>query len=194
MYHAVQPGGKMHRRRKPDSGVLLDRCLAAFVEAGTLDLSLDQLARKVGSSKRMLVHYFGGRQNIEEQAITRLENRLRGQFVPEAFPPGATAQAVVSALWDRTTAPQSRGVLLLVMDLSKRAWSGSRRSKVFYQEQQRLWIELLIRFLPDRTTVEEVLQTFQGAVLAFLITGDREPGRRALMRILENQEKVRSCA
>jgi AcrR family transcriptional regulator len=184
----------MRRHKKPDVEVLLDRCLAAFVQAGTLDLSLDQLARKAGNSKRMLVHYFGGRENIEEQAITRLENRLRAQFVPEAFPPGATAQAVVSALWDRTTAPQSRGVLLLVMDLSKRAWSGSKRAKVFYKEQQRLWIELLMRFLPDRAAVEEVLQTFQGAVLAFLVTGDRKPGRRALMRILENQEKVRSRA
>ena len=184
----------MRRRKKPDLDALLDRCLAAFVKAGTLDVSLDQLARKAGSSKRMLVHYFGGRQNIEEQAITRLENRLRTQFVPEAFPPGATAQAVVSALWDRTTAPQSRGVLLLVMDLSKRAWSGSKRAKQFYAEQQRLWIKLLMRFLPDRPTAEEVLQTFQGAVLAFLVTGDREPGRRAVMRILENQEKVRSRA
>lgn len=196
MYHTVQTEarGKMRRRKKPDLDVLLDRCLAAFVEAGTLDLSLDQLARKAGSSKRMLVHYFGGRQSIEEQAITRLENRLRAQFVPEAFPPGATAQAVVSALWDRTTAPQSKGILLLVMDLSKRAWSGSKRARLFYAEQQKLWVELLMRYLPDRPTVEEVLQTFQGAVLAFLVTGHREPGRRAVMRILENQEKVRSRA
>jgi len=184
----------MRRRKKPDLGVLLDRCLAAFVEAGTLDLSLDQLARKAGSSKRMLVHYFGGREKIEQQAITRLENRLRAQFTPEAFPQGATVQAVVSALWDRTTAPESRGVLLLVMDLSKRAWSGSKRAKLFYAEQQRLWVELLMKYLPDRPTVEEVLQTFQGAVLAFLVTRDREPGRRALMRILENQKKVRSRA
>ena len=184
----------MRRRKKPDLGVLLDRCLAAFVEAGTLDLSLDQLARRAGSSKRMLVHYFGGRENIEKQAITRLENRLRAQFVPEAFPPKATGQAVVSALWERTTAPQSRGVLLLVMDLSHRAWSGSKRAKLFYAAQQRLWIELLMRYLPDRATVEEVLQVFQGAVLAFLVTGDPEPGKRALMRILENQEKARKRA
>jgi AcrR family transcriptional regulator len=179
----------MRRRKKPDLTLLLDRCLAAFVQAGTLDVSLDQLARKAGSNKRMLVHYFGGRENIEEQAITRLESQLRAQFVPEAFPPGATAQAVVSALWDRTTAPQSRGVLLLVMDLSRRAWSGSKRARLFYAEQQGLWIELLMRFLPNRPAVEEVLQTFQGAVLAFLVTGDREPGRRALMRILENQKQ-----
>jgi AcrR family transcriptional regulator len=184
----------MRRRKKPDLSVLLDRCLAAFVQAGTLDLSLDQLARKVGSSKRMLVHYFGGRENIEEQAITRLENRLRAQFAPEAFPPAATAQAIVSALWDCTTDPQSKGVLLLVMDLSKRAWSGSKRARLFYAEQQRLWIELLMRYLPDRSTVEAVLQAFQGAVLAFLVTGDREPGRWAMMRILENQEKMRSRA
>jgi AcrR family transcriptional regulator len=184
----------MRRRKKPDLGVLLDRCLEAFVQAGTLDLSLDQLARKAGSSKRMLVHYFGGREKIEEQAITRLESRLRAQFVPETFPPGATVQAVVSALWDRTIAPQSRGVLLLVMDLSKRAWSGSKRARLFYAEQQRLWIELLMRYLPDRPTVEEVLQAFQGAVLAFLVTGDPKPGRRALMRILENHENLRPRA
>ena len=102
-------------------------------------------------------------------------------------------QEVVGALWDRATAPQSRGVLLLVMDLSKRARSGSKRAKLFYAEQQRLWIDLLMRYLPDRPTVEEVLETFQGAVLA-LVTGDCEPGKRALMRILENQEKVRSRA
>ena len=173
----------MRRRNKPDLGVLLDRCLAAFVEAGTLDVSLDQLARKTGSSKRMLVHYFGGRENIEEQAIARLEDRLRAQFAPEGFPARATPQAVVNALWERATAPASRGVLLLVMDLSRRAWSGSKRAKLFYQGQQRLWIELLTRYSPDRATVEEVLQTFQGAVLAFLVTGDRDPGRRALMRI-----------
>jgi AcrR family transcriptional regulator len=184
----------MRRRKKPDLGALLDRCLAAFVEAGTLDLSLDHLAPKAGSSKRMLVHYFGGRENIEEQAIARLENRLRAQFVPEAFPPGATVQAVVSALWDRTTAPQSRGVLLLVMDLSRRAWSGSKRAKLFYVGQQKLWIDLLMRYLPDRPAVEELLQVFQGAVLAFLVTGDRAPGSRALMRILENQKKVRPPA
>jgi hypothetical protein len=41
-----------------------------------------------------------------------------------------------------------------------------------------------MKFLPDRARVEELLQLFQGAVLAYLITGDREPGRRALARRL----------
>jgi hypothetical protein len=90
----------------------------------------------------------------------------------------------MTALWERTTAPEAKGVLLLVMDLSRRAWSGSARARAFYEEQQRLWVELLLRFLPDRAVVEDVLQTFQGAVLAYLVTGDRERGLRALMGVL----------
>ena len=61
----------MQAKRKPDQDELLERCLAAFVKAGTIDLSLDQLASRVGISKRMLVHYFGGRENIERSGIGR---------------------------------------------------------------------------------------------------------------------------
>src|ERR1700735_4853739 len=166
---------KTQSKKGTGQAELLQRCLAAFVQAGTIDLSLDQLANTVGTSKRMLVHYFGGRENIEEGAMTLLEERLRAQFSPESFSAGTSPKAVLAALWKQTTAPQSRGVLLLVMDVSRRAWNGSARAKAFYAEQQRLWVQLLMNFLPDQNQVEEVLQLFQGAVLAFLITGDPEP-------------------
>jgi AcrR family transcriptional regulator len=173
----------VHSKTRSDATEkLLDRCLTAFVKAGTLDLSLDELAKAVGISKRMLVHYFGGRESIEERAMTRLEETLRAQFAPESFPRSVSPERVVTALWDRTTAPETKGVLLLVMDLSRRAWNGSERAKAFYREQQRLWVQLLLKFLPDQSTVEEVLQLFQGAVLAYLVTGDPEPGRRSLIR------------
>ena len=179
----------MSRFHPPGLNQLLDHCLAAFIAAGTLDLSLDQLARKVGTSKRMLVHYFGSRAHLEEKAMTRLEEKLRAQFSPGQFPRDATLESVVTALWERTTAPQSKGVLLLVMDLSRRAWNGSKRAKAFYGEQQRLWVELLFHFLPDRPAVENVLQVFQGAVLAYLITGDPKPGKRAILSTLATHKQ-----
>jgi AcrR family transcriptional regulator len=172
---------------REDQDKVIERCLGAFVGAGTLDLSLDQLAAQVGVSKRMLIHYFGGREEIEERAMILLEDKLRAQFAPETFPHGVSAKRVVTALWERTTVPEAKGVLLLVMDLSRRAWSGSVRARAFYEEQQRLWVELLLRFLPDRVVVEDVLQTFQGAVLAYLVTGDRERGLRALMGVLRGR-------
>ena len=177
----------MQPKRKPDQGELLERCLAAFVKAGTIDLSLDQLASRVGISKRMLVHYFGGRESIEEGAMALLEERLRAQFSPESFPAAASPKVVLMALWEQTTAPQARGVLLLVMDVSRRAWNGSARAKAFYAEQQRLWVRLLMKFLPEESEVEQLLQLFQGAVLAYLISGDPEPGRRSLAKYLSSK-------
>jgi AcrR family transcriptional regulator len=167
---------------------LVQRCLAAFVAAGTLDLSLDQLATHVGTSKRMLIHYFGSRETLEEKAVTLLEDRLRERFAPGQFPPGTALETVVSALWDSSTAPESRGVLLLIMDVSRRGWNGSDRARAFYAEQQRLWIDMLRQFLPDADAVSELLQLFQGAILAYLVTGDREQGRRALLRMLQRKK------
>jgi AcrR family transcriptional regulator len=176
------------KKPKTNHEQLIDRCLAAFIEAGTLDVSLDQLAIRVRKSKRMLVHYFGGRESIEEKAMNRLEEKLRAQFAPTNFPVATSAETAVMALWDLTTAPQSRGILLLTMDLSRRAWSGSTRAQAFYAEQQRLWVRLLMNFINDQPKVEELLQLFQGAVLAYLVTGNRDPGKRALMGILRNRK------
>jgi AcrR family transcriptional regulator len=174
----------MQRKTRSEIDELTARCLAAFIQAGSLELSLDHLAAQVGVSKRMLIHYFGSRENLEEAAFALLEDRLRTTFRAELFPPGTSLQAAVSALWEQTTAPASRGTLLAVMDATRRAWSGTKRAKAFYAEQQRLWVEMLASFLPDPVAVEELLQLFQGAVLAYLVTGDREMGKRALTRMI----------
>jgi len=185
---------KRQAEKRLGRGELLDLCLKAFLEVGTLDLSLDQLASRVGISKRMLIHYFGGRENIEDGAIARLEDRLREQFAPDKFPPGVSGEKVVMALWERTTASASKPVLLLIMDISRRAWKGSERARAFYDEQQSLWVKLLRNYIPDRRTVEDVLQVFQGATLAYLITGDPEPGRRTLLCIAGGRRRGRGEA
>ena len=183
----------MARKKKPHRNreQLLESCLAAFIRAGTLDLSLDTLAKAVGSSKRMLVHYFGGRDAIEEMAMSLLEDRLRARFSARAFPAGASLQSVVAALWEQTTSADSRGVVLLAMDLTRRSWSGSKRARTFFEEQQRLWSDMLREFLPDPGAVETLLQLFQGAMLVYLVTGDGERGRRALDRFIAAESRVR---
>lgn len=180
----------MQHETESNRNASLQRCLVAYVQAGTMDLSLDQLAKSVGISKRMLVHYFGSRESLEEQAMTLLEDRLRAQFARQNFPTGASLESVLQALWDRSTNPSSKGVLLLVMDLSRRAWNGSARARAFYEKQQRLWEELLLQYLPDPVAVRDILQSFQGAVLRYLITGDPEPGRRMMSRLYTKPKKA----
>jgi len=189
MYHMVHWMRKMPRKKKQTRtrDQLLESCLAAFIRAGTLDLSLDTLAKVVGISKRMLVHYFGGRDAIEEMAMSLLEDRLRARFRASAFPAGASLRSVLSALWQQTTSAESRGVVLLTMDLTRRSWSGSKRARKFFEEQRRLWSDMLREFLPDPTAVETLLQLYQGSMLVYLVTGDRERGRRALERFIATE-------
>jgi AcrR family transcriptional regulator len=182
------PQKKKQRRSRKQ---LLESCLSAFVSAGTLDVSLDQLAERVGISKRMLIHYFGSRDAIEEMAMALLEDRLRSRFRAGAFPAGTPLRSVVAALWEQTTSAQSRGIVLLSMDLTRRSWSGSERGRRFFEEQQRLWNELLREFGADDGTAESILQLFQGAMLVYLVTGDRERGWRALDRLISSESEVR---
>jgi AcrR family transcriptional regulator len=189
MYHMVHwlcNSLAMSRTKNLDSREqLIEACLGAFIQAGTLDLSLDTLAKAAKSSKRMLIHYFGDRDALEQKALSLLEDRLRGRFRAEMFPVGATVRSVTLALWDQVTSPASRGVLLLTMDLTRRSWSGSERARRFFEEQQRLWSEMLTKFLPSAGDVEALLQMFQGSVLVYLVTGDRDRGKRALDRLLQ---------
>ncbi len=180
------------KKKRQNREELLESCLAAFVRAGTLDVSLDNLAKGVGSSKRMLVHYFGSRDAIEEEAMSLLEDRLRARFRASAFPAGTPLRVVVAALWEQTTSAESRGVILLAMDLTRRSWRGSGRARRFFEEQQRLWADMLREFESDDGSVETILQLFQGAMLVFLVTGDRERGWRALNRLISAETRARS--
>jgi AcrR family transcriptional regulator len=182
-YRMMQKRKKRGERKRAETAAPMElaaRALQAFIAAGTIEVSLDRLAAQVGISKRMLVHYFGDRETLEERAMTLLEERLRAQFAPGTFPKGAPARAVVKALWERTTAPQNRNMLRLIMDLSRRAWNGSARARKFYAEQQGLWVVMLLPVFSSERVVEEFLQMFQGTVLVYLVSGDASAGWRAL--------------
>jgi len=73
----------------------------------------------------------------------------------------------------------------VIMDVARRGWSGSERAKAFYSEQQRMWLDLLRSYIADSADAEELLQLFQGAVLVYLVTGDKEKGSRTLNRLLD---------
>ena len=178
---------RRQREKKHIVDQLVGRCMSAFLEAGTLDVSLDNLSRKVGISKRMIVHYFGGRDGLERKAMRRLEDTLRAQFSPASFPHTGSVRKMILTLWERATRSEARGILLLVMDLARRAWSGSAAAQAFYQEQLRLWARLLQDLGVDKGFIQTIIVTFQGAVLMLLTTGNPDPGKQALLRLLSGK-------
>jgi len=176
----------MQKKSEGTESDLLQRCVRAYISEGTLDLSLDEMSSRVGVSKRMLVHYFGSRDSLERAAIRALEGSLRHQFAPSSLPAGLTPLQLVDVLWERSTAEETRSVLLLVMDVTRRAWNGTGAAREFYAEQQRLWTELLCKTIPDRNAVEDLLQLFQGAILGYLVTNDSRVGAKTLRGFVKN--------
>ena len=56
---------------------LLEKCLNAAIETGSLDCSINVIAKRIGTSGRMLVYHFGSKHSLEKQVISLLERRLR---------------------------------------------------------------------------------------------------------------------
>lgn len=193
MYHVVHSMYRLvHLMSRPEETKayrqkLLEECLKVFIAKGTLDISFDELARYLNTSKRMLVHYFGNREELELAALDLFEERLRYQFQPEAFPAKVSLRTVVMALWKQVTASESQGALLLSMEMTRRGWLGSPRYRQFFEAQQEAWKTLLLQYSPKAAVVYSLLHLFQGAVLQFLVSRDPEPGRASLLRFLASK-------
>ena len=58
----------------------------------------------------------------------------------------------------------------------------------------KLYVDFNSRVAQGQVIAEIDPKLFQGAVLAYLITGDPEPGRRSLMRIFQRKRKAQKKA
>src|SRR3954470_12328716 len=65
---------------------LLDAAIDHIAQRGISDLSLRELAKAIGSSHRMLIHHFGGREGLLVAVVQAVEQRQRealGEVVPD---------------------------------------------------------------------------------------------------------------
>jgi AcrR family transcriptional regulator len=68
---------------------LLNAAIDHIAERGISDLSLRELASAIGSSHRMLIHHFGGREGLLVAVVQAVEERQRALVVvpdPDASP------------------------------------------------------------------------------------------------------------
>src|SRR3954453_14420671 len=78
---------------------LLDAAIAHIANRGISDLSLRELAAAIGTSHRMLIHHFGGREGLWVAVVREVEERQRaglGEVVPD---PSAPLGEVMRAWW-----------------------------------------------------------------------------------------------
>src|SRR3954469_10031636 len=84
---------------------LLDAAIAHIANRGISDLSLRELAAAIGTSHRMLIHHFGGREGLWVAVVREVEARQRaglGDVVPDS---GASLGEAMRAWWRHISDP-----------------------------------------------------------------------------------------
>lgn len=167
---------------------LLERCLAAAIEEGVLDCSLNAIAKKIGTSGRMLVYHFGSKQELEQHIIGLLETRLREKlwsFQSVRLEEGDRLSKPVLEMWRHLTLPEMYGLLKLTMELNQRAIQGNSETQRFLERESQQWVDSLSNLTNDKTTALSLFHLFQGAILDYLTTGNAQRGHQSIKAFTE---------
>jgi AcrR family transcriptional regulator len=179
----------MSRPLEPEKKqALLEQCLEAAIVSGMIDLSINTIAKNIGTSGRMLVYHFGSKQELERQLITLLEIRLREKlwsFETVALGSENSLTTTLLAMWQHLTSPAMHGLLKLTMDLNQRAIQGDVETQHFLERENQQWVDSLVLLINDKTMALALLHLFQGAILDFLTTGNAQRGQQSIEKFAE---------
>lgn len=161
---------------------LLEQCLAAVIEVGVLDCSINAIAKRIGTSGRMLIYHFGSKQELERQLISLLEMRLREKLWTlqgVSLEESSLAETLLE-MWSHLTSPKMHGLLKLTMELNQRAIQGDLETQQFLERESQQWVDSLSSLTNDQTTALSLFHLFQGAILDFLTTGNAQRGQQTI--------------
>jgi AcrR family transcriptional regulator len=85
---------------------LLDAAIEHIAERGVSDLSLRELAAAIGSSHRMLIHHFGGREGLLVAVVREVEARQRALLDDVIPDPQASPGDAMRAWWKHISDPR----------------------------------------------------------------------------------------
>ena len=83
---------------------LLDAVIAHVAEHGISDLSLRELAAAIGTSHRMLIHHFGGKDGLRVAVVHEVEARQRAAAL--AIDPSLPLDEAMRAFWQHISGPE----------------------------------------------------------------------------------------
>jgi AcrR family transcriptional regulator len=163
---------------------LRQKCLAFFLRHGVADLSLRPLAAAVGTSARMLIHYFGSKEALIGEVMTEVQRRFQESFKGVAEKPSSDKQSVLTEFWSVLSRPGNRPTLRLLFEVQILALQNPRRYRRYLNQTSTGWRELIQEALP-RAKANDGAATLYNAVidgllLDLLSTGDLRRTTRAL--------------
>ncbi len=169
--------------RKPDEArraVLLERSVDYVCRHGLVDLSLRPLAKAVKSSPRVLLHYFGSKENLVVEIVARGRARQRIMMARLKLT-GLSASEVSRVLWREWSNPEWEPLTRLSFEVYALALRDGSRFPGYLQNWVTAWLEALepCTTLPGYTRAQSralatlLIAGFRGFLLDLLATHDR---------------------
>jgi AcrR family transcriptional regulator len=166
---------------------LLERIVDYVMENGLSDLSLRPLAEAVGSSPRVLLYYFGSKEQLVTAVLVGAGERQRAIF--DRLPRNATSyRETVTAAWRAMSAPEHAPVFRLFFEVYGLALQDPERFPGFLQRAVNVWLDYLEpSALRDgyskadaRAIATVILAGYRGFLLDMCTTGERRRIDRAV--------------
>jgi AcrR family transcriptional regulator len=176
---ATRPKSK--RERKADE--LLARIIEVVQRTGLAGFSLDNLAPQLGTSSRMLVYYFGSKDELLGRIVFAVRNDTVRAFAAEPAPSIIDA---VDHWWNHYRA--NLADMQFFFHLASRSFEEPNKFAEFSSTAVNLWTSYFHRSLSGATKSEAeseaiarlALATVRGLMVDLLITGDAEQVEGAL--------------
>lgn len=152
---------------------LVRKALEHLGRAGLADFSLRGLAAELGTSARMLVHYFGSKESLLALALAEHRRVMLAAVTTEAA--GDDLAAAVERAWQGMASAEQRPYYALMFQLL----AASLAEDLPYIDQAResiaAWVDRVAAALGgDRIRATVIASGLKGILLDFMVTGDRE--------------------
>jgi len=167
---------------------LLDAIVNHLTTHGVADLSLRPLAKAVGSSPRVLLYYFGSKEDLVVKALARLRERQRGTFGRMKEANFASPSEACREIWKHMSAPASEPLFRLFFEAYSLALRHPKQFAHFLRTAVEDWLEFLAAPLSRqgcpqaeaRAFATVVLAGFRGFMLDYCASRDRSRLDRAV--------------
>ncbi|MFF4116629.1 TetR/AcrR family transcriptional regulator [Streptomyces sp. NPDC001714] len=94
---------------------LLQQVVHHLQHHGVAQMSLSPLAQSIGTTKRMLLYYFGSRENLLAQALATSRPDAHAMF--DGVRDGAELREAAHTLWDAMTVGEQSGPVRMLLQL-----------------------------------------------------------------------------
>jgi AcrR family transcriptional regulator len=177
---------------------LLDAIVGYLIKHGVAEISLRPLAKAVKSSPRVLLYYFGSKEELLVAAVMRLREKQRAGFGRMREARYERPSDACRAIWQAMSAPEAEQMFRLSLETYSLALRHPRQFGDFLKSSVEDWLEFLAGPLTRkgldkdecRAFATVVIAGFRGFMLDYCASRDRERVDRAVELWLRSLDSI----